>query len=538
MSQFARRPDANRQETALDTSTTPVPAVDTGALPPPPPPPWARGAPPAAPAPAHRPAWPLRAGARIAAVLRSRRAPLGLLLLVLVVSVGARVYHLDNPSESRPTQGFIFDEKYYVNAARVIAGVTFPSADAYNGSSPNGTDPNAEHPQGGKLIIAAGIKLFGDNPIGWRIGAVVFGTLVIVAMYWLVLCAGGSSWLALGAATLMAFENLELLHGRIAVLDVYTLPLMILGVGLYLKRRPVLAGIAIGVATNLKLFGAYALLVVVIYELFRLTSAGADAWGRRRGRRSQPGRGLPGDRAEAAGAAVVRDGVAVRPLPEPLLGVLRMGLCALVAALTTLVVLGILDHFIPAYSNGRQVSTNLRPWDHLRFMYDYGRSLTSPDGPKGIASYPWQFWFDIEAANYYTFTQFVLSGTTTTGVNTLVAYQGLVNPVLLVLALPTLAMCGYLAVRRRDTISFVVLAWVLATWLPPFLASELDQRTTYLYYMVVILPGICLGAARLLGSRFVPRVALGIWIGCFVAGFGILYPFRDWGYLPAFFGLR
>jgi hypothetical protein len=443
---------------------------------------------------------------------------------VCVVSVGARVYHLDTPRESSPTQGFIFDEKYYVNAARVIAGVDFPSADTYNGSSPKGTDPNAEHPQGGKLIIAAGIRIFGDNPIGWRIGAVIFGTLAILAMYWLVRCAGGSSWLALGAATLMAFENLELIHGRIAVLDVYSLPLMIVGVALYLKRRPVLAGIAIGVATDLKLFGAYALLVVIIYELFQLASAGADAWGRRR---------LPSapEPVSVAGAGVARE------VPEPLLGVLRMALCAAVAAVTCLVVLAILDHFIPAYSNGRQVSTNLRPWDHLRFIYDYGRNLRSPDGPKGIASYPWQFWFDIEAANYYTFNQFILNGTATTGVNTVIAYQGMVNPVLLVLALPTLAMCGYLAVRRRDTISFVVIAWVLATWLPPFFASALDQRTTYLYYMVVILPGIFLGAARLLGSRAVPRVALGIWIGCFIAGFAILYPFRDWSYVPTFFGL-
>jgi hypothetical protein len=227
---------------------------------------------------------------------------------------------------------------------------------------------------------------------------------------------------------------------------------------------------------------------------------------------------------------------AARPLPEPLLGVLRLGLCAAVAVITCLTVLGILDHFIPAYSNGRQISSGLRPWDHLRFIYDYGRSLTSPNGPKGIASYPWQFWFDIEAANYYTFNQIVLNGTTTTAVNTVVAYQGMVNPVLLVLALPTLGMCAYLAVRRRDTISFVVLAWVLGTWLPPFFASALDQRTTYLYYMVVILPGIFLGAARLLGSRAIPRVALGIWIGCFIAGFCILYPFRDWSLFPSFFG--
>ena len=58
--------------------------------------------------------------------------------------------------------GFIFDEKYYVNASRVVAGVPMSSIDTYANASPAGTDPNGEHPQLGKVIIAATIRLFGD----------------------------------------------------------------------------------------------------------------------------------------------------------------------------------------------------------------------------------------------------------------------------------------------------------------------------------------------------------------------------------------
>lgn len=472
--------------------------------------------------------------------------------MVCVLSIGARVYHLDNPREEQPTKGFVFDEKYYVNAARVIAGVSFSTEDTYNGSSPNGTDPNAEHPQGGKLVIAAGIRLFGDNPIGWRIGAVIFGTLAILAMFWLVLCAGGSNRLALGAASLMAFENLEMLHGRIAVLDVYCLPFMLVGVGLWLRRRWLLAALAVGVGTDMKLFGGYALLVILFYELFQLArwlyERTDPAEMRRFVRVLLPVAGAAAvvvvvaalashgflTLAALAGAVVVLAGTGAYLFPGHQLVGRYAGVVGCVVV--TLVVLAVLDHFVPAYSNGRRISADLRPWDHLRFIYDYGKDLRSPDGPKGIASYPWQFWIDIEAANYYTYNQFVLLGTQTTSIDTVIAYQGLVNPVLLVLALPTLAMCVWLGVRRRDTISFLVIAWVLGTWLPPFLASALDQRTVYLYYMVVILPGIFLGAARLLSSRVIPRLALGIWVGLFIAAFCILYPFRDWGYFPSFFG--
>jgi len=48
-------------------------------------------------------------------------------------------------------------------------------------------------------------------------------------------------------------------------------------------------------------------------------------------------------------------------------------------------------------------------------------------------------------------------------------------------------------------------------------AGASKQRTEYLYYMVVILPGVLIPCAALLGSRRVPRLVLGIWIGVHAA---------------------
>ena len=80
----------------------------------------------------------------------SARGPLILLALVSVLSVGARAALLGEPCQSPCTKAdqhtLIFDEAYYVNAARVIAGIR-PPAGSHYADAPLGTDPNAEHPQ-------------------------------------------------------------------------------------------------------------------------------------------------------------------------------------------------------------------------------------------------------------------------------------------------------------------------------------------------------------------------------------------------------
>src|ERR1700729_3833880 len=171
----------------------------------------------------------------------STRAPIVGLILVSLLSLGARAYKLDEPCQSPCNTAnehtMIFDEAYYVNAARVIVGIHPPQGDHYS-ASPLGTDPNAEHPQGAKLIVAAAIELFGDGPFAWRLPSLIFGSLALLGMFALVRSAGGGRWSALGAATLMATDNLLLVHGRIFTLDIYVVTMMIWGVAFYLQDRP------------------------------------------------------------------------------------------------------------------------------------------------------------------------------------------------------------------------------------------------------------------------------------------------------------
>jgi predicted membrane-bound dolichyl-phosphate-mannose-protein mannosyltransferase len=453
------------------------------------------------------PGW--RLARRLQRALANPRAPVVLLAVVVALSVGARVFHLDIPSEAKPGDGFVFDEKYYVNAARVIAGVPMHPNDTYATASPAGTDPNGEHPQLGKLIIAAGIRLFGDNPIGWRLGAVLFGTVALLLLYWLVRTIGCSSWLALGVTSIAAVENLWLVSGRIAVLDIYCVPFMLAGVALYLRRHPIVAGALIGVGMCVKEFALYALLTILLIELMRF-----GRWFFV-GRRSSPFGGVRAaiDRLSAPVAVTA----------------------ATVAVFAT--VLMVLDTAVDPYHDGHSVAAGeahicriFGPWssacNHIAFMNDYAAKLRSPHGPQGIASYPWQFWGDVEPIDYYTVRSTVTTDKTVTAVDTVLSYKGFVNPVLLVTAELGLLVAFVEMVRRRDEVSFLVVAWTVATWLPAELSSLLGQRTTYLYYMVVTMPALYLAAARLLSRRWIPRWLVGMWVGFLLAGFAVLYPFR------------
>ena len=189
--------------------------------------------------------------------------PIAALVAVSVISLAARVAFLGSPCHEPCTSAsahvLVFDESYYVNAARVIAGVGPPPGAHYR-DAPAGDDPNAEHPQLAKVVIAGAIELFGDGPLAWRLPSILLGSLAILGMFALVRSAGGGPWVAVGAAALMAADNLLLVHSRIATLDIYAVTAMIWAAVLYLRGRPLLAGAVIGVGACAKEVAPYVLL--------------------------------------------------------------------------------------------------------------------------------------------------------------------------------------------------------------------------------------------------------------------------------------
>jgi dolichyl-phosphate-mannose-protein mannosyltransferase len=422
--------------------------------------------------------------------------PLGLLAVVSVLSLAARVALLGEPCR-QPCRApsdhiLVFDESYYVNAARVIAGIEPPVGATYAGT-PLGDDPNAEHPQLAKLVMAGSIELFGDGPLAWRLGSLVCGSLAILAMYALVRAAGGGEWLALGAATLMALDNLVLIAGRIGILDIYALAAMLWGTALYLRGRPLAAGAVYGVGACCKEVAPYALLALAIFEGLRL----AQLRGRER--------------------------------DLELRGLWRLAACAAATAVVFVGLLAILDALAPPFDATTGKALTGGAFAHIAHILSYGASQTSPHGPQGIASYPWEWLVDLKPITYLLINP-AHPGDGLFHIHPAAHFLGFINPVLMLLALPALALAAYGVARgvragRTNDLQTLAVAWFVGTWGPFLILSALLQRTSYVYYMIIVMPAIYLAVALLI-ARLGPRRRLVLaWMVALVAAAVVLWPF-------------
>ena len=448
--------------------------------------------------PARRVAFPFR---WLWARRRHERAPMVLLVLLSLFSLGARLWMLNRPTDSGGHSALIFDEQYYVNAARVILGIhptgSYTDAALFH-------DPNAEHPPLVKLLIAASIKMFGDNAWGWRIFPVIFGSLGLLAMYWLVRSAKGNKWLALGAASLFAVDNLMMVSGRIALLDIFTVTFMMASVALYLRKQYLLAGIVMGIALCTKLEALNLYFVILLIEIAAVALRSPDETRRR-----------------------------LRLARDRVVSLLKFGAVSVITYLAVLYVLDLIASPIGGPGTCATAPAGFHnPIEHTNFMLCYAGKLTNPTGPTGIASYPWQWLLNQAPINYYTVSTTVTSNGQTLATYPVIAFMGEMNPAIIFLALPGLALAMRNMWVQRDVVSALIVAWLLGTFMPFVVGAAplgtYGNRTSYLYYMVIVLPGVFLAVAQLFSRRWLPPAAVIGYVCILGYWFQALYPFRTW----------
>lgn len=105
-----------------------------------------------------------------------------------------------------PTQPY-FDEVHYLPAAREYLAL--------------GKFTNREHPLLGKELIALGMQLFGDKPLGWRIFPTVAGAITLFSGMRAMWFATQSRFASLAYGVLLATGFYIFVNARIAMLDIF-----------------------------------------------------------------------------------------------------------------------------------------------------------------------------------------------------------------------------------------------------------------------------------------------------------------------------
>ena len=141
---------------------------------------------------------------------------LRIILLILLFTTLLRTYNLGIPDTVS------MDEFYYVPAARALLS--------------GEVDPNLEHhPPLAKEIIAAGMYLFGDTPVGWRIFPVIFGEIGILLTYILAKKLFRDETVALLSMFLLSLSSLWFVLSRTAMLDIFMATFLLLSFYLFIR---------------------------------------------------------------------------------------------------------------------------------------------------------------------------------------------------------------------------------------------------------------------------------------------------------------
>lgn len=464
--------------------------------------------------------------------LSGTHGPIRVLVLVSVLSLITRLAWISRPGV------LLFDENYYVNAARRMLGIRLAAEQIY-ANSPAGLDPNFAHPPLGKLLIAMGIRTFGDSPFGWRAASVLFGSYAILAIYWLARSAGFSSWVAVGASSLMAADTMFFVHGRIGTLEILVLTFMLVGCAVYLDGRPALAGLILGVGACVKLVGFFPLAIFGLLELLKAVRTTSSPSMKQLPLVQRLGKGFSGKPSvlalTAATAIVSYLGVLYlldlrftnfdNPVEHTLVMVTSIQSSGLDNSIVDIVTpRAHREHLGPAFAAETGPSPGPQPLIRQRDQDLY----LAPH------SAPWEWLANRKAISYYrspskggevrSWFQFGLWTSDAIHFNTLM------NPAIIFLAIPALGYTTFLAWRRPNDSWLLPLAWFVGTFGCFSVIYHLRPTAAgHIYYMVVVLPAVYLAVAQLFSSSGLAARLRPYYVAVVIAAFMLYFPFKTWG---------
>jgi dolichyl-phosphate-mannose-protein mannosyltransferase len=358
-----------------------------------------------------------------------------LILAIFAIAIFLRTFNIKEPDSLN------FDEAHYVPAARILVGlVPHPGlADwQYIPTIHKSPDINFSHPPLGKYLIGLGMLAIGDNPLGWRVTASLFGVIGIIVFFILANALFADFKFAAFASFLLSVDFMHIVQSRIGMLDIIMLlwfQLAMLGATIIVFHPKRLwigiliasAGIGVGIAVKVPVITAAlaALVSVALCTRYR-----------------------------------VQDKFKISAL----------------AAGTSLAVYGFWYFYYA--SHGYSFS------EWIQFHYDVVRHVAGPLSQHRYGSHPGQWLLNAKPVWYYfkhidSFRYGII---------------GFGNPVIWLLLIPAFALVLGNAVLNRSTRDRFLVIWMISSYTP--LIFMLWNRQGFLYHMFLALPVMILILAR------------------------------------------
>ena len=179
-------------------------------------------------------------------------------IVIALISLALRVINLGS------IKSFIFDEVYYVDGAHDLLKY---------GVEVSGSKPEfIVHPPLGKWMIASGIKVFGDNPVGWRIATAVVGSLLILLVALVAHKLFRDLLLTGLASALMALDGLALVHSRTSLLDNFLTFFILLATYFFITKQYWWTALILGLALATKWSALYFIIAFGLIAFYRAFS--------------------------------------------------------------------------------------------------------------------------------------------------------------------------------------------------------------------------------------------------------------------------
>lgn len=200
-----------------------------------------------------------------------------ILIFILLFAAATRLWRLSYPEK------FYFDEVYHAHTAIAYARNDPRGYEWWNPSPVPGTAYEWLHPPISKLLMAASIKLFGENSFAWRLPGALFGVLAIYLVYALTKELVGESSgknIALLAAFLASLDGLLLVQSRIAMNDIYVTAFILASTFFYWRslkgksrarrKNLLLSGLCTGFAIATKWSAVFLLGIIGLMEIVKV----------------------------------------------------------------------------------------------------------------------------------------------------------------------------------------------------------------------------------------------------------------------------